>query len=84
MSFSGPIAWYHWLVVHLWYIIGFRNRLQVLLSWAYNYFTYDRSARAVIGLPQRRESAPVDAAAPAAPAPADDLTTGLAERMRAG
>lgn len=46
-SFSGPIAWYLWLGVHLWYIIGFRNRLQVLINWAYNYLTYDRGARAV-------------------------------------
>jgi NADH dehydrogenase len=47
ISFSGPIAWYLWLGVHLWYIIGFRNRLQVLINWGYNYLTYDRGARAV-------------------------------------
>jgi NADH dehydrogenase len=52
VSFSGPIAWYLWLGVHLWYIIGFRNRVQVLVNWAYNYLTYDRGARAVFELAQ--------------------------------
>jgi len=45
---SGSIAWVLWLAVHLWYVIGFRNRLQVLINWAYNYFTYDRGSRALI------------------------------------
>jgi NADH dehydrogenase len=52
LSFSGPIAWYLWLAVHLWYIVGFRNRLQVFANWAYNYLTYDRSARAMIAPPR--------------------------------
>lgn len=48
MNWSGPIAWVIWLVVHVYYLIGFRNRLMVLFSWAYNYFTYDRSTRAIL------------------------------------
>ncbi len=48
INWSGPIAWYLWLAVHLMYLIGFRNRLLVLVNWAYNYFTYDRAARALV------------------------------------
>ncbi len=50
MNWSGPIAWWLWLVVHLFYLIGFRNRVQVLINWAYNYFTYERGARALIAI----------------------------------
>lgn len=48
INWSGPIAWVLWLVVHVYYLIGFRNRLMVLFSWAYNYFTYERSTRAIL------------------------------------
>lgn len=47
-NWSGPIAWLLWLAVHLFYLIGFRNRLIVLINWAYNYFTYDRGSRALV------------------------------------
>jgi len=45
---SGFPAWILWLVVHLYYLIGFANRLVVLLRWAYNFFTRGRAARIVI------------------------------------
>ena len=45
---SGFIAWIMWLVLHLVMLIGFRNRLNVLLNWAWNYLTYDRSARLIM------------------------------------
>ena len=48
INWSGFIAWFLWLVVHVYYLIGFRNRLMVLFSWAYNYLTYDRSTRAIL------------------------------------
>jgi NADH dehydrogenase len=35
---SGFIAWITWLVVHLWYLIGFQNRLLVLIRWAFSFF----------------------------------------------
>jgi NADH dehydrogenase len=47
-NWSGPIAWVLWLVVHVYYLIGFRNKLMVLFSWVYNYLTYDRSTRAIL------------------------------------
>lgn len=56
LNFSGALAWYLWLGVHLIYLVGFRNRLFVLLTWAINYFTFDRSARAVLA-PSRHAAA---------------------------
>jgi NADH dehydrogenase len=50
IQLTGLLAWLGWLVVHIFYLIGFRNRLVVLASWAYNYFTYDRAVRVITGL----------------------------------
>jgi NADH:ubiquinone reductase (H+-translocating) len=50
-EFSGFPAWLAWLGVHLIFLIGFRNKLAVLLQWAYAYFTYKRGARIITGLP---------------------------------
>jgi NADH:ubiquinone reductase (H+-translocating) len=48
LHFSGFLAWLAWLLVHLIFLIGFRNRLAVLLQWAYSYFAYKRGARIII------------------------------------
>jgi NADH dehydrogenase len=45
----GFLAWLAWLGVHIFFLIGFRNRLMVLADWAYAYFTYQRSARLILG-----------------------------------
>jgi NADH dehydrogenase len=50
---TGFIAWTMWLGLHLIQLIGFRNRLNVLINWTWNYFTYDRSARLIIGKDRR-------------------------------
>ncbi len=50
LKFSGLFAWLTWLLVHLLFLIGFRNKLSVLLQWAYSYFAYKRGARIVTGL----------------------------------
>ena len=50
LEFDGFLAWVAWLFVHLIFLIGFRNKLAVLLQWAYSYFTYKRGARIVTGL----------------------------------
>jgi NADH dehydrogenase len=42
---SGPLGWLAWLGLHILYLMGFRNRLNVLVNWAWNYVTYDRGAR---------------------------------------
>ncbi|MDQ3396416.1 MAG: NAD(P)/FAD-dependent oxidoreductase [Deinococcota bacterium] len=48
IRFRGFIAWLAWLFLHLVFLIGFRNRMGVLINWAYSYFTYDRGARLII------------------------------------
>jgi NADH dehydrogenase len=52
--FSGLFAWLAWLFVHLIFLIGFRNRLAVLLQWAYSYFAYKRGARIITSLPREQ------------------------------
>ena len=47
--FSGFKAWLFWLFVHVFFLIGFRNRIVVLIDWALAYFTFDRHARIVVG-----------------------------------
>ena len=49
IRFSGTLAWIAWLVLHIYFLIGFRNRLSVLVNWAWNYLTWDRAARVVHG-----------------------------------
>jgi NADH dehydrogenase len=46
---SGFLAWAAWLVIHIAYLIGFRNRLFVLVSWAWTYLTYQRGSRLITG-----------------------------------
>ncbi len=47
LRFSGLSAWLFWLFAHIYFLIGFRNRLIVMVDWAWAYFTYERSARVV-------------------------------------
>jgi len=47
LHLKGFIGWLTWLVVHLYYLIGFRNRLTVLLGWAWNYIRFDRPVRII-------------------------------------
>jgi len=46
---SGVVAWFTWLIVHLLFLIGFRNRLQVLWEWFWAYVTFSRGARLITG-----------------------------------
>lgn len=48
-KFSGLLAWWFWLAAHVFFLIGFRNRLIVLMNWAWAYWTYQRHARVVFG-----------------------------------
>jgi NADH:ubiquinone reductase (H+-translocating) len=50
LRFGGTVAWFLWLFVHLLYLVGFRNRVSVLMSWAYSYLTYQRGVRLITGL----------------------------------
>ena len=47
---SGFLAWLAWLFVHVWYLIGFRNRFIVMFTWAWSYITNKRGARLITGL----------------------------------
>ena len=46
---SGFVAWLSWLFVHIFFLIGFRNRLLVFIQWAWSYVTYERGARLITG-----------------------------------
>lgn len=46
-QFSGFLAWLFWLFVHIYFLIGFRNRLVVLMDWAWAYFSFERYARVI-------------------------------------
>jgi NADH dehydrogenase len=50
---AGFIAWAIWLFIHILYLVGFRNRLQVLIQWAWSYLTFERGARIIMPVEQR-------------------------------
>ncbi len=47
-KFQGIFAWFVWMFVHLFFLIGFRNRVVVFINWVYNYIRFDREARLII------------------------------------
>ena len=49
LKFSGLLAWWFWLTAHVFFLIGFRNRLVVLLNWFWAYWSYQRGARIILG-----------------------------------
>lgn len=49
LRFGGLIAWLAWIFVHIFFLIGFRNRVIVLFEWAWSYLTYQRGARLITG-----------------------------------
>jgi NADH dehydrogenase len=49
MELSGLRAWLAWIFVHLWFLVGFRNRFVVFFNWAYSYLAYGRGARIITG-----------------------------------
>jgi NADH:ubiquinone reductase (H+-translocating) len=56
LRLKGWIAWVVWLFVHIMNLIGFRNRLVVLVQWAWSYFTYQRAIRLITDRPSGRET----------------------------
>ncbi|WP_370327247.1 NAD(P)/FAD-dependent oxidoreductase [Euzebya sp.] len=75
LRFTGSLAWLAWLVLHIYFLIGFRNRASVLLNWAWNYVTWDRAARVV--------TEPVARRMPLEPEPARDAVREWAGRRPA-
>ena len=53
VRFTGFFAWLFWLFVHIMLLVGFRNRVSVLIQWAYSYFTYQRGVRLITN-PERQ------------------------------
>ena len=58
LKLSGLLAWWFWLVVHILFLIGFRNRLVVMLNWAWAYWSYQRHARIIFGKPDAPDVPP--------------------------
>jgi NADH:ubiquinone reductase (H+-translocating) len=84
LKLSGFMAWMAWLLVHIWFLIGFRNRVLVLFDWAWSYVFYRRGARLITG--GRLLSGPVsakDAEDRSARAAAPVLTTAASPPLRA-
>jgi NADH dehydrogenase len=63
LEFGGFAAWLAWLFVHLVFLVGFDNKLTVLVQWAYSYVTYKRGARIIVqasdGQPAPKGQAPL-------------------------
>ena len=49
LRFGGFFAWWTWLLIHIYYLTGFRNRVLVLIQWAWSYLTFSRGARLIVG-----------------------------------
>ena len=49
VHFDGFIAWLLWLFIHIYYLIGFENKLLVMVQWGWNYFTRTRGAQLITG-----------------------------------
>jgi NADH:ubiquinone reductase (H+-translocating) len=63
LEFNGWLAWAAWLLVHLIFLVGFRNKAAVLLQWTYSYFTYKRGSRIVTGIEEATTQKPARSAA---------------------
>ncbi|KAA1244291.1 NAD(P)/FAD-dependent oxidoreductase [Aquimarina sp. RZ0] len=46
--FGGFFAWFIWMFIHLWFLVGFRNRFITFFNWTYNYINYDKAARLIV------------------------------------
>ena len=56
LRMSGLLAWLAWVFVHLWFLVGFRNRLSVFVKWIWEYLKYDYGARLIVGRNPRDKS----------------------------
>ncbi len=60
ITFKGVFAWVLWAVIHIAKLVGFRNRLNAFVNWAYNYFTYSRSARLILDVVPISDDIPME------------------------
>jgi NADH dehydrogenase len=49
LHLTGVLAWLAWLLVHIFFLIGFENRMLVIVQWAWSYLSYERGARLITG-----------------------------------
>ena len=61
-EFTGFLAWWVWWIVHIAYLVGFRNRIAVMMGWAWQYFAFARGARLITGRAWEPSRPPVEAA----------------------
>jgi NADH:ubiquinone reductase (H+-translocating) len=60
LKLSGALAWWFWLTAHVFFLIGFRNRLVVMLNWTWAYWSYQRAARIILGRSDAGSSSATD------------------------
>jgi NADH:ubiquinone reductase (H+-translocating) len=60
LKLSGVLAWWFWLFIHIFFLIGFRNRLIVMINWAWAYWSYQRHARIILGGDEGAKTAGTD------------------------
>jgi NADH dehydrogenase len=87
LRFSGFVAWLAWVFVHLWYVVGFRNRISVFLNWIWSYVMTKHGTRLITGVKPRPTPPPPAGIAPAAgaaPPPPGPLPTTAAARGPGG
>ena len=48
LQFGGFFAWFIWMFIHLWFLVGFRNRVVTFFNWTYSYINYDKAARLIV------------------------------------
>ncbi|MDP1738857.1 MAG: NAD(P)/FAD-dependent oxidoreductase [Caulobacter sp.] len=56
VELKGALAWLVWCLAHVWFLIGFRNRIAVVMDWMWAYVTFERGARLITGGPEARPS----------------------------
>jgi NADH:ubiquinone reductase (H+-translocating) len=64
LRLSGFVAWVTWVAVHLWYLVGFQNRVIVFIRWMFSFATHGRGARLVTGKVVENGQGPAASGAP--------------------
>ena len=49
LKLKGPVGWLTWCLAHVYFLIGFRNRLSVAMDWMWSYLTFERGSRLITG-----------------------------------
>jgi NADH dehydrogenase len=70
LRLSGSFAWLLWCFAHIYFLIGFRNRLAVVMNWVWNYLTFQRGTRLITGITGSRMTSMDEAMPPVGPPPA--------------